>query len=417
LKIKSYTLKFIQLGASKQIYLRYFITDQGKSKTLNINCNLALTSDQLALLNNGTLGGMIQKSCNQLKEKYQNIINVLYSRNDDSYPLPNQIEEHFNVTEKSVEIDYLINKYLLTLNCKAVTKRTYGYVLGQFKQCFDFTLHNQSIKQIISKNTINNFEGWLINMKYINQQDYENNLEDVETIKYSPISLHNDKHIVLKFLNYVAELYDIKPINMVMKQPHHSAKYHLSEEDMQKLLQYKPKNVYEADVIDILKLNKNIGLRISEILNIQKDNINILVDCIEIRFIESKKSKERTIIVIAPEGIEVIKKHILLEKLWIFKTYNLFDNVLKRIAKNVFGEETVKVYKINTAKSDYVDVFKSDAISSHAIRRYAIEHNIVQFGIDVARSYSGHTDYQVITRHYARFMDKKDLKEKLLKKN
>jgi integrase len=203
----------------------------------------------------------------------------------------------------------------------------------------------------------------------------------------------------------------------VMKQPKYSSKYHLTEDDMQKLLLYQPKNQTEAEVMDILTLNKDIGLRISEILNIQKENITVLPDCAEIRFIESKKSKERTIIVVEPSGIDVIIKHLEFDKLWKIKTYDKFDYAIKKIAKKVFGEETIKIYKIDTANSDYVEVKKCDAISSHAIRRFAIEHNIVRYGIDVARSYSGHSDYQVITRHYAEFINKKDLKELLLKNN
>ena len=81
----------------------------------------------------------------------------------------------------------------------------------------------------------------------------------------------------------------------------------------------------------------------------------------------------------------------------------------------MFKDATVKIYKITTAYTKYLDVKKCDAISSHAFRRFAIERNISKYGIDVARSFSGHSDYQVITKHYAQFMNKEDLKEKLLK--
>ena len=60
-------------------------------------------------------------------------------------------------------------------------------------------------------------------------------------------------------------------------------------------------------------------------------------------------------------------------------------------------------------------VNKWKAITSHAFRRYAIERNIVDYGIDVARSLSGHADTAIMFKHYAGFMDGKDLKKKLLK--
>ena len=142
-----------------------------------------------------------------------------------------------------------------------------------------------------------------------------------------------------------------------------------------------------------------IGLRINEVLNIQRENITVLPDSIEIRFIEGKRSRERTIVVVDKEAMELIKKRLSNNvNLWHFTTYDNFNLLLKKIAKRVFKEETVKLYKINSAKDGYVDVKKCDAISSHAIRRYAIQRNIVKYGIDAARALSGHSDYQTITR-------------------
>ena len=103
-------------------------------------------------------------------------------------------------------------------------------------------------------------------------------------------------------------------------------------------------------------------------------------------------------------------------ELWKVKNHVGFYYILKRIAKAVFGKGTIKIHKVDTEINDYVEVLKCKAISSHAFRRFAIEKNIATFGIYVARSYSGHSDYQIMVRHYADFMKKEDLKKLLLKK-
>lgn len=413
--IKKYHFRFVSLGKFNRIYLRYFVTKQGKPLTMNISCDLSLTNKELKLLNSGEFGGMVQKSCNQIKAKYTQIVEMLNHQNDD-YPTPEQIKHYYNVTEKQVQLSYLINKYLMHLHVKPSTRKNYGYCLGQFQKHYESNLKTfPSLQTMVTKNTLNNFEGMLIARKYIDQQTYETD-EDNPTIKFAPVSMYNYKGIVLKFLNYVAELYDLKPIEMVLHQPQHSQKWHIGIEDIERLLKYIPIDKFEADIIDIIRFNKDIGLRMSEVLQIQKENIKILSDCIEIRFIESKKNRERTIIVINSEGIEVIKKHLLYDKLWHIKNYQMFDYYIKKIAVEVFKEETTKIYKIDTDKADYVLIKKSLAISSHAFRRFAISQNIVNFGIDVARSYSGHSDYQMIVRHYTGFLQKEDLKKLLLKK-
>ena len=58
---------------------------------------MVLTADQIKALNEGTLGGNIQKVAFQIRRKYQDVIEVLNVR-DNSYPLPQQIDEYFNVT-------------------------------------------------------------------------------------------------------------------------------------------------------------------------------------------------------------------------------------------------------------------------------------------------------------------------------
>ena len=227
--------------------------------------------------------------------------------------------------------------------------------------------------------------------------------------------------MLIRFLNYVAKQLNLPKIDFFLKQPAFSSKWHIDEEDMLRILQYEPTTTAQQDVLDIININKKIGLRIGEILNIQVDNVTFDTDACYIRFLEEKKTKERTVVVIDQQAIDIIKHHMQKNSshkyLWRFHGHNWFNTVLQeQIAKDVFKEETVKIYKNTIALNDYDDVLKWKAISSHAFRRFAIERNIVDYGIDVARSLSGHKDTAIMFKHYADFMKSTDLKNKLLGK-
>lgn len=129
-----------------------------------------------------------------------------------------------------------------------------------------------------------------------------------------------------------------------------------------------------------------------------------------------KKARERAVIIADEQARKIIGDRLLENEFWNISNYFIFDKLVKKIAKEQFGEQTVKIYKVNSFKSGYEDLKKCDIISSHAFRRYAAARNISKYGIDVARTMGGQSDFQVITRHYAEFMDKEDLKDKLLGK-
>ncbi|MGD0342322.1 MAG: site-specific integrase, partial [Bacteroidales bacterium] len=248
------------------------------------------------------------------------------------------------------------------------------------------------------------------------------------TVKYlaqkkkniTPTHIYNYQVMLIRFLNHIAEQLHLPKIDFFLKQPAFSSKWHLDEDDVQRILKYNPTTQAQKDVLDIININKKIGLRIGEILNILLDNITFDADACYIRFLEEKKSKERTVVVVDKEAIDIIKSHMQNNNdkyLWRFHGYNWFNTVLQeQIAKEVFKEETVKIYKNTYAIDGYVSILKWKAISSHAFRRFAIERNIVDYGIDVARSLSGHSDTKIMFKHYADFMNSADLKNKLLGK-
>lgn len=61
MKPKKHTLNFINSGKDNKVYLRYFVTYEGKGLNKNIPCGVVLTKEQLALLKSGELWGIIQK--------------------------------------------------------------------------------------------------------------------------------------------------------------------------------------------------------------------------------------------------------------------------------------------------------------------------------------------------------------------
>lgn len=407
MKIKSFTLKFIALGKDKKTYLRYYVTGSGKPMTKNIDCKMLLTPDQIKALNEGTLGGTIQKAAYQTRNRYMQIIETLNVR-DNSYPTPQDIDDYFNLTEKALAIDYYINQYFHQLRRTAKTKETYGYALKEFKTYFNLNLQDKSIREIINKNTLLNFENHIIQYRIVAKKK-----------PLTLVTIHNIKAMVLMFLNYLASEYNIPEIELELHMPASSSKYNLTPEDIQKLLSYNTKLKTKNEVLDIIRINQYIGLRISEILGLLKDNVVFQSDgTVGIKFNEFKKKKERTIIIVNQDAINIINEHLHAdksEKLFGINNYHTFTQALKKIAKDVFKEETIKLYTVNTSINDYQTVKKCDAISSHTFRRFAIQQNIVKYGIDVARTFSGHTDYQTITKHYADYINKKDLKGKLLK--
>ncbi len=395
---RKYTLNFIHLGTDHKTYLRYYCS----GKTLNIPIDVILTKQQLLDLNNGVLGGIIQKSCIATRNKYVTLIETLALKNNH-YPTPDEIREYVNITERYLEIDYLIRQYGASVKIKDSTKRIYYYALGKFADFCKAAYPTATIRSLCVKKTIDDFERYIINKSKIRHT----------TI--APITIHNCKHIVKKFLNYVATEYNLPQVEYTLHIPVHSGKWHMSEDDIQRLFKHLPTTKHQEEVLEMLKFNIHIGMRVTDILRMRKDNISFDDDgSAYITFLETKKSNERTVVVVDRTAVNALRRF----NGWTIKEKNTFNNVLKSIAKKVYDEEeTVLIYKHNNRTDDYVAVKKSDAISSHAIRRYAIARNIVNYGIDVARSLSGHTDYQVITRHYAKFIGKEDLKKKLLKKS
>jgi integrase len=405
LKIKKFTLKFVALGKDKKTYLRYYCTVNGKGESYNMPCDVLLSADQLKALNKKELGGMIQTNLLNMRDKKEQAIRK-FAVSNNKYPTAEELRIYDKSVFSTFNIDYHINQYMKQLEIKPSSKRVYAYALKAFKTYYINNLLKSTIEEIISKNTI-------VQYGFVFKEFAKLQSKNITTTH-----IHNYQAIVIRFLNYVAEKLNLPKIEFFLQLPKYSSKWHIDETDVERLIKYEPKTKTEPIVQDIIRINSLLGLRIGELLTIEKDNIKIADDCVFIRFAEHKKDKERTVVIVDQQAIAIIKKYVTEADnyLWSFHNHNWFNVVLRDIAKEVFKEEKVKIYKNRLTGMEYVEVLKSKAISSHAIRRFAIERNIVKYGIDVARSISGHSDTAIVFKHYAGWMNENDLKNKLLGK-
>jgi integrase len=411
-KIKKPHLKFIA-GKDNKVYLRYFATiEKGIGKTFDKPIDVKLSKDDILKLNANNLGGMVQKECNSIKADMVNNINLFYAKTN-LYPTPDQLRTYNNAIYSVFDIDYHINQFYKSLTIKPSSITTYGYTLRQFKQYFIMNLLKYTVNEMINQTVINEFGKWLVTRRKA--------IDKIVKKDISKISIYNQQMILFKFLNYVAKEYDLSKIDDFLSRPHSGQKYHISEEDFQRILKFEPTSLPQKEVLDIIRINRYVGLRIGEILTIDKRNIKINDVC-EIEFKEHKKDRPRTVVIVDKPAVEIIKNHMV--NSYNFKNPNLlfhfndrspFNKMLQVICKEVFKEEKVLIYKQTEYFNDYKEYFKWQAISSHAFRRFAIERNVNEFGIETARTLSGHSDYATIIKHYSDFLNANDLKKKLLK--
>jgi integrase len=416
MKIKKYTLKFIG-GKDNKVYLRYFATiEKGVGKTYDKPCDCHLSKDDLQKLNANNLGGIVQKECNRIKEIMVNDIEMFNVRNN-TYPKPDLLKTYNNAIYSVFDIEYYTNQFYKSLTSDGVknsSKITYGYTLKNFKDYFVMNLYNYTISDMINQQVILDFGKWLVSRRKF--------IDKIVKKDISKISVYNSQMILFKYLNFIAKEFNLPKIQDFIVRPQSGQKYHITEDDVQRILKFKPNSLQQKEVLDIIKINKYVGLRIGEVLSIDKRNVVINGTC-KINFKEHKKDRPRTVVIVNKEAIKIITDHMkhnynLTNKdmLFHFNDRSPFNTMLRVICKEVFKEEKVLVYKQTEYLNDYTEYLKYKVISSHAFRRFAIERNVAEYGIETARTLSGHSDYTTIIKHYSDFLNENDLEKKLLKK-
>ncbi len=406
-KFKFYGIGNPIKGDNYKVYLRYYI----KTKVLNIPTQTILSKDQIKMVNASDFGGIIQSELEAMKATAIQAVETLNLKNN-GYPSPEQLKEFFLSIQNSLPMEGYINEYLKSVEVKSSSKKLYAHHLKYFNEYYKQELKNRHIAQLLNKETIEDFGNWL---KRRNQAVPILKKKELKTI--GDVQIFNLKSTAFRLLNFIADKLHRNPIPAYLQQPAFSEKYTPSEEQFKKLV---ATSVRYADhlqkVQDQVYVNSFLGLRVEELLNIKKDNITLNKQYLSIRFVEYKKSISRDVILVDAKAIYMVKRYLVeddeTDYLWKGNR-SAFNRNLKTLASKSFKDKTVFLY--STSKQDEEKYIIKDIISSHCIRRFAITRNIERYGIDVARTFSGHQNYETVVKHYSKgFLSKKIALEKLL---
>jgi integrase len=423
-KIWKFGLKLITLGAvvKKNLYKTYFrysCTINGKQVFWHYPTEYLLTKEQVEMVNANQYGGTIQQNLDKIKSNLFQSISMLEAMYK-SYPTPQQINELFDKARYYKPMDWYINEYYKQLaDIKKSSKKVYVRNINAFKAYYDGNLTKYTLQQIISEKTIIDFGKWLIRHKRAKADAREKKLIETKKLKkpvrktYGNISIHLNQVTVMKFLNWIAKQKKLPMLEKVLKPVKDNQQYSISKEDFQRLLNHHTDNQYFKVVQDMLYINSFIGLRISELISINKNSITIFPKYLEIRFTEWKTSTPRSVVVVDWNARELIKHHMSITDNKLFNTNkDMFNKRLHLMAQEVFKDEVIILYSAELDKD--VQYLKADKVTSHCMRRYAIQRNIALYGVDVSKTFSGHKSYQTIKKYADDFLEKEDVLMKLL---
>ena len=395
----SYKLKFYCLGTptrgqNYKIYLRYYYLN----KTLSIPTNYTLSKDQVELVNKGEYGGGLQTSLDNIRAGVIKAVETLNLINN-GYPSPATLKAFYIKIENALPMEMYVNNFLGDMEeIKDQSKRLYVDHLKHWTRYYNLNLTKIPIGELIHKETIQKFGRWLVDIGKINKK---------KVLK--PSTMHNIKHTAFRLLNYIAEQQHQKKIDNYLVQPKTSIKFTPTDEQLQALVgvdiegTVNPRKLRTLRIVkDLVYVNSFWGLRISDLVNIKIDNINTQPNHISVRFLEQKSGEYRYVVLLDKKGIEIVKHYIYQatdDFLWKIGT-TTFNDLLKDLAELCFGDKTTYLYDVD--KSEEKPYIIRKVISSHCIRRYAITRNINLYGIDVARSFSGHSNYETVVKHYSK---------------
>ena len=216
----------------------------------------------------------------------------------------------------------------------------------------------------------------------------------------------------------------MNPLEYTIELPRKSEKLHLTTDHIETLLKYdikketnKKRIDYFKNIQELIKINRVIGLRINELLYIERDDIIFKGDYVSMKVTEEKTGETRTVVVKDSQAIQSIKLFYNngREQPFNVMDYTRFNYHLKSLAKQAELTEAIILKKSVGREIKPVTKALDRIISSHAIRRYAIQNNLVNYGIVLTRQLSGHKDYQMIEKHYSRNLKEQEMLELLNK--
>jgi len=255
----------------------------------------------------------------------------------------------------------------------------------------DFLLYLE-IDLNYSKNTISTYEGNLNKLSnYINKDLLKLNSNEIEkyltTLELEPASISNNLSSFKTFYNYYIKLGKINnnpidPIDspkLIKKLP-----IYLTIDEIDKLLDIKINDAFDARNKSILELMYSSGLRISELISLEFKNID-LNDCI-LR-IMGKGSKER-IVPINDIAIHYLKiyvkeyRHLLVKKEQ--NNYLYLNNHGKKMTRQGVYKMIKKLVQEKNIKKE---------VSPHTLR-HSIATHMLENGADlrIIQEFLGHSD-------------------------
>lgn len=397
-----------QKDKSYTVYLRYFFKDeQGKKKLKHFPTSFSLNKADFEKLKINKLGGNVSKELQKEKQFLQNIIDDIQ-------------QEKQGIDATDIEVHNRLNANKI--------------VLHSINSYFNLMLNNHSIK---AKSTIRQytsiikkFEKWIykerdyINVKSLNQNifdRYVNYLHQTDLSNLKTISSINNNAIKTKqLINFILE-----QINSDQRVNYKSITVqkddiYLFEDEINKLVNHSTSNRTLQEMQLYIAVNRFIGLRRNELINLKNENIEHHKEHTTLKFWESKKHQFRTITIIDKNLIQLLKKHQTNNEYFFnLKVLNIWNInlVIKQLAKECKLNRKVQQYKIKDKQRIILEKSISDVIHTHQIRAYAIQYNLMKYGSLIAKAYSGHTSVTMIEKHYSHQLNEQEQLQMLREKS
>ena len=272
------------------------------------------------------------------------------------------------------------------------------------------------IEKKYSKNTITSYERDLIkfseilnnkNVKKITRQDIQKYLNEINK-NQSPRSTSRNISTLKSFYKYLKlnKIININPMDQInnpkMKKTLPKV---LSEEEVNKLLEIKLQTNFDYRNKAMLELMYSSGLRVSELINLNVNDIDLENDTVKIF---GKGSKER-IIPLNDFAKEALKEYIMTHRKELFKhgenNYLFLNNHGNKMTRQGFFKILQKIAKEKNIKTEF---------SPHTLRHSFATH-LLKYGADLRsiQELLGHSDIsstQIYT-HVTNEKLEKDYKE------
>ncbi len=184
----------------------------------------------------------------------------------------------------------------------------------------------------------------------------------------------------------------------------------LTMEEIENLYNLKIENPTWEKIRDVFVSNCFMGLRISDLKTLKKEDFHIDNEGDYILEKENLKTKTKSEILIDGICLEILKKYDF--QLPEFSD-QYFNTQLKKLLKDkkLFEDKVIKKKRVNKEIKDY-SVLRREILSSHTCRRTFITLGITKnVPLNVLMRSSGHKQIQTLQKYVKKFMEKDELRK------